>query len=229
MSILVIGAAGFVGKRLVSALAEAGHPVIAGLRRSNPYFASRGIEQRVLDACDAASLATALAGVSQVVNCVMADGATMLASTRLLVEQAEKAGCRRLVHFSSTAVYGNREGLISEQTATGGEVDAYGAAKIACEAAVLGSTLEAVILRPALIHGPGSRQWTDRIARLLQQRRLGDLGAAGDGFCNLIYIDDVIGAAIAGLTRPEAAKRQFNLAEPSPPSCQPRDTSSSST
>ncbi|CAN1503291.1 WcaG Nucleoside-diphosphate-sugar epimerases [Rhabdaerophilaceae bacterium] len=217
MTTLILGASGFVGQRLLVALAKSGEPVIAALRRPQAGLAAMGVEQRVVDACDPVSLAAAVAGVQNVVNCVMADAATMVASTRLLVEVAGQAGCQRLVHFSSTAVYADREGVISEANAPGGATDAYGAAKIDCETAVRAATFETVILRPALIYGPGSTQWTDRIGRLLLQRRLGDLGPAGDGVCNLIYIDDVVSAAMSALQRPEAAGRSFNLAEPAPP------------
>ena len=42
--------------------------------------------------------------------------------------------------------------------------------------------LDAAILRPALVYGRGSALWSERVARLLRAGRLGDLGAAGDGF-----------------------------------------------
>ena len=75
----------------------------------------------------------------------------------------------------------------------------------------------ATILRPGIVYGPGGQQWIGRIGRLLRAGRLGDLGAPGDGFCNLIYADDVGTAAIAALTKPAAAGEAFNLAEPDPP------------
>ena len=58
---------------------------------------------------------------------------------------------------------------------------------------------DAVILRPTCVFGPGSTQWTTRIARLLKARRIGDLGSAGDGGCNLAFIDDVVAAVLAAL------------------------------
>jgi len=75
---------------------------------------------------------------------------------------------------------------------------------------------DAVILRPGCVHGPGSDQWTARIGRLLASRRIGDLGAAGDGICNLTYIDDLVAAIIAALHRPQLAGQVYNIADPEP-------------
>jgi nucleoside-diphosphate-sugar epimerase len=66
-------------------------------------------------------------------------------------------------------------------------------------------------LRPSCIYGPGSEQWTRRIGRLLLGRRIGDLGPAGDGCCNLIYIDDMINAVLQALIRPGLAGEVFNV------------------
>lgn len=215
MSILVAGAGGFVGRRLVEKLHAEGRPVIAGVRKPRDGFARLGIEQRVFDAEKPETLAPALAGVTHVVNCIMGSPAVMVGSTRNLLDASIKAGVQRFVHFSSIAVFGNAEGEIDDDFPVGQNVDAYGQAKIDCEHLVRKAQqegLRTVILRPALIYGPGSEQWTARIARLLRWSRLGDLGAAGDGICNLIHVDDVVAAAIAALDRPEAANRAFNLA-----------------
>jgi nucleoside-diphosphate-sugar epimerase len=49
------------------------------------------------------------------------------------------------------------------------------------------------------------------------QRRIGDLGALGDGCCNLVYVDDVVAAVLASLRLSGEMQRTFNLAAPSPP------------
>ncbi|MGL5446941.1 MAG: NAD-dependent epimerase/dehydratase family protein [Rhabdaerophilum sp.] len=220
MKILVLGASGFVGSRLVKALSERGDiTVVAGLRRERSDFQASGVEQRLIEATDAASLRAGLQGVTHVINCVMGSNAAMVAATKLLCETMPVAGCKRLVHFSSTAVFGSVDGLINNDTPFGSDVDAYGQAKIECENLVRAAKgFETVILRPALIHGPGAEQWTARIGRLLRWRRLGDLGAAGDGLCNLVLIDDVVQAAILALHVEAANRKAFNLADPNPPS-----------
>jgi 2-alkyl-3-oxoalkanoate reductase len=69
----------------------------------------------------------------------------------------------------------------------------------------------AVILRPTCVFGPGSTQWTTRLARLLMAHRIGDLGSAGDGCCNLAFIDDVVTGIVAALDAPDISGRAFNV------------------
>jgi 2-alkyl-3-oxoalkanoate reductase len=221
MTILVAGAAGFVGRRLVEKLQARGEKVIAGVRTKRDRFERLGVEQRVFDAGDPVAVKAAMDGITEVINCVMGSAETMVAATRVLLAEARESRVRRFVHFSSIAVFGNAEGEIGDEHLQGQNVDAYGQAKIDCEGLVRAAQkagLATVILRPGLIYGPGSEQWTARIGRLLQAGRLGDLGAEGDGTCNLVYLDDVADAAIAALSAPTAAGKAFNLALANAPS-----------
>ena len=74
-----------------------------------------------------------------------------------------------------------------------------------------------MVFRPGCVFGPRSTQWSIRFARLLLARRLGDLGAAGDGGCNLVHVSDVAAAAVRALERPETDGLVFNLSTPDPP------------
>jgi nucleoside-diphosphate-sugar epimerase len=215
-SVLVLGANGFVGRRVVQRLLTTpGFTPIAAARKAS----AAGVETRICDATDPASVAAAIAGCRYAVNCVAGDPATMLAATRNLCAAASGAGVRRVVHLSSMAVYGAATGLVDEAHPLDGGSGWYGQAKVACEAMMADFTKaggEAVILRPGCIHGPHSDQWTVRIGHMLQQHRIGDLGAAGDGICNLVYIDDVAAAVLAALERPGVAGEAFNLGDPDP-------------
>lgn len=214
--VIVLGANGFVGRRVVQFLLDApGVRPVAASRRA-PAKAVPGVEVRLCDAIDTASVAAAAAGCAYAVNCVAGDAETMLAATRNL---CAVPGMRRIVHLSSMAVYGPATGLVDEAHPLDAGGGWYGKAKIACEAMLdtfTASGGEGVILRPGCIHGPQSEQWTARIGRLLRHKRIGDLGAAGDGLCNLIYVDDVASAVIAALHRPGVAGQAFNLADPQP-------------
>jgi nucleoside-diphosphate-sugar epimerase len=70
----------------------------------------------------------------------------------------------------------------------------------------------AVILRPGIVYGARSPWWSDRIARLLCAGRLGDLGAGGEGFSNLVHVEDVAAAALQALRLPGIEGQTFNLA-----------------
>jgi len=203
--ILVLGGDGFIGSHVVSALAGSGWaiPIAAGRRAR---AAAPGTERIQLDATDSEALKQALDGVAGVVDCVAGAGMTEVARTLF----SSGAGIP-VVHFSSMAVYGSATGTITEDAPLKADLGAYSEAKAEAEA-LAASCPQAVILRPGCVYGPGSAQWSLRIARLLRARRIGDLGAGGDGCSNLVHVVDVAAAALAGLRTPAAAGRAYNLA-----------------
>jgi len=218
--VLVLGARGFVGRELVRRLAATeGLRPIAAARRPPPPGEAGGVEWRACDARDPAAVARAMAGAAYAVNCVAGDGDSMVAATRNLCQAAAAGGARRIVHLSSMAVYGAATGLVDEARPLDSAIGGYTRAKVASELVTrefVAAGGDAVILRPGCIHGPRGEQWTARIGRLLRQRRIGDLGAEGDGVCNLVPVDDVAAAVIAALRQPGIAGEAFNLGDPDP-------------
>jgi len=206
--VLVLGASGFIGTRLVAALS-------AGTAY-RPIAASRhpGAKGITVDATDPVALRTALRGVDRVVNCIAGSDRVMIQAAQALCDAARAAPPGRIVHLSSMAVYGAATGLVREDHPAVPSVSGYGQAKIESERIIrkyVHNGGDAVILRPTCVFGPGSTQWTTRLTRLLQAGRIGDLGPAGDGCCNLADIDDVVAAIIHALEAPEAAGRTFNV------------------
>lgn len=218
MKVLVLGASGYIGKRLVQALSKSGwaEPVAAARR---PLPGVRGVQ---LDATDAGALEQAMRGVDAVVNCVAGSARAIADGAVALVQAASASGCRRIVHFSSMSVYGELEGDVTEEAPKDSSIGWYARAKNEAEDAMAGfaaSGGSAVVLRPGCVWGPASELWVGRIARLLQSHRLGDLGAAGDGWTNLVHVDDVCSAALAALQQQpvEGPPRAYNLAAPDSP------------
>jgi 2-alkyl-3-oxoalkanoate reductase len=214
--ILVLGANGFIGRKLLTALraADWASPV-AGVRVSPPA-PQEGVEYRTVDATDEAAVAGALIGADAVVNCVAGKAIAISQSARAIFSAASRAATAPLVvHLSTMSVYGNATGLIDESAALSDELGPYAGAKIEAERAAAGYP-RCLILRPGCVYGPGSPQWSGRIADFLMARRLGDLGANGDGFCNLVHVDDVVGAIIQCL-RSDLGSATFNLSTPAPP------------
>jgi nucleoside-diphosphate-sugar epimerase len=215
--VLIIGAAGFIGRRVVGALAGSdwASPIACIHRVPRPDQAN--IRQVKLDATDSASMTAALRGIDAVVNCLAGDASAITASTRVLFATAANASPTPLiVHLSSMAVYGSTSGDVSEDAPLRGDLGPYSSAKVEAEA-IAGSYAKRVILRPGIVYGPQSEQWSGRIGQWLFAHRVGDLGAAGDGYCNLVHVDDVVAAIVSSLRRPEAAGAAFNLALPEPP------------
>ena len=207
--ILVLGGNGFIGSRIVAALAATDW--------AEPIAASRHGSGLRLDAARPAALAAALDGIDAVVNAIVAPPATMVAATEALVAAATARPVPPLlIQFSSMSVYGPVEGRVDESTPLDGCLSLYAAAKVAIETRTRRYP-RAVIFRPGCVYGPGGKQWSERIARLLCTRRIGDLGAGGDGIANLVLIDDVVTATLAALTRPTVEGAVFNLAMADPP------------
>ena len=86
--------------------------------------------------------------------------------TRNLMLAARDAGVRRVVHYSSLAVYGNRHHRGTDESAPYRCGDTYTDAKIDSERAVIEfaerGELEAVSLRPGFVYGPGDRTLVPR-------------------------------------------------------------------
>jgi nucleoside-diphosphate-sugar epimerase len=214
--ILVLGANGFIGGEVVTGLASSGWATpILGVRR--PSARSDQFEQRIVEATGVDSVAAAMREVTGVVNCVAGDAQTIVAGTKALFEAAARVTpAPRIMHLSTMSVYGSADGLIDEAATLRGDLGPYSEAKVTAEATA-SAYPHAVIFRPGCVFGPGSEQWTIRIARLLLAHRLGDLGAAGDGFCNLVHVGDVVAAILRALNEPGADGRAFNLSIPQPP------------
>jgi nucleoside-diphosphate-sugar epimerase len=198
--ILILGAENFIGKRVAAML---------------PPFAS-SVRRRV-DPADPASIATALEGVGAVVNCQTGAPSSIIANTRALFTALDRSGATPLVvHVSSMTVYGSAIGDVDEASALPDDLGPYARAHADAEA-LAAVYARSVILRPGCEYGSGCDAWSGRIARLLQAHRIGDLGAGGDGVCNLLHLDDLAHAVLLSLKSPQAVGRFYNLAMSDPP------------
>jgi nucleoside-diphosphate-sugar epimerase len=196
------------------------------------YGAGSPLGRRVLDALRANSdthaltadslereaLRAAVREADVVINTTMGTAAAIsLAANRLFDALRAAAPAKRLVHVSSMTVYGSAIGRCNETTLPVGAIGKYAAAHIAAETGAR-SFSQSVILRPGCEYGPGCEAWSGRVAAWLVHRRIGDLGAGGDGCCNLVFIEDLVRAVLAAVRAPAAAGRAFNIAMAGQPS-----------
>lgn len=217
MRVLVLGASGHVGRRLADLLAVTPWAVPVRAGRS-----SLGAESLRVDSCDLHGLTRALQGMDAVVNCVAGSARAIADGSRILVEAALAAACPRIVHLSTMSVYGPAEGLLDESAPLDPSLGWYARAKCEAEAQVENFVQrggQALVFRPGCIYGPGSKLWVGRTAQWLHARRLGDLGIAGDGWSNLVHVDDVCHALMRALRLPLEPGEcpVFNLAAPDSP------------
>ncbi len=222
MKVLVLGATGYIGTRLIAWLQADGRWQALGAAR----HAGAGL--LCLDARDAVRLTQALRGMDAVVNCVAGSAAAIADGARALAVAVQAAQVPAVIHVSSMAVYGDRQGPVDETCAPGRPRGWYARAKLQAEETMAalaqatagpGDGTRVTVLRPGCVWGPGSALWVGRIARWLAQGRLGDLGAAGDGWSHGVFVDDVCQAILRALQQPPApgAPRILNLAAPDSP------------
>jgi len=211
--ILVTGGTGFVGPKVVRALGDDDRPVRCLVRDpsagSAELLAAWGCELVQGEMADAASLRRAVEGCEAVVHLVaIRQGReeqfrrVMEQGTRDLVEAAKEAGVRRFVLMSALGTSAETKDLVP-----------YYHAKWEMEQAVTASGLEYVIFRPSFIFGRdgGILATFKRLARLTPVTPV-----IGSGRQRLqpIWVDDVGTYFAAGVDKPEAAGRIFELGGP---------------
>lgn len=204
--VLVTGAGGFVGGRLVDLLLREGVATAALVRTGleSPRLQALGCATYRGDVTLPETLPAAVRGCTALVHCAVG-GADLEESRRVnvagtvsLLRAFAEAGGRRVVHVSSVAVHGTQglPDLVTEDEPVVKEGSPYEMSKAEGEVAALqvGGELglEVVVIRPTLIYGPGSRQWT---LGLLERVRYDSVRLidGGLGTANLIYIDDLCG------------------------------------
>jgi nucleoside-diphosphate-sugar epimerase len=225
VQVLVTGVTGFTGGHLARALAVGGHAVRALVRRPDVEDSLRldGLEPVVGDLRDRAAMARAVKGVEVVYNiaaiyrqasATQADyNAVNALAVGALVEEAARAGVRRVVHCSTVGVHGDIAHPPANEDAPLRPGDAYQRSKLAGERiardAAARQGVEIVIARPSGIYGPGDR----RLLKLFRQvvRRFPTLGR-GEIYYHVTYIDDLVsGLQLCG-QHPAAAGRTYILA-----------------
>ncbi len=211
--VLVIGASGFLGARLVERLAmECGAHVRVLVRRvMGAVTISRfPVQIAVGDVTNAADVRAAMDGCRVVFNCAKGRGGDPLQrravdvdAPRIVVEAAAAAGAR-VVHVSTMAVYDRpSDGDFDERSPAVPPGDAYADNKLAGERAALeaGSRLGApvTVVQPTAIYGPHAGVYGVEILEAMQTNRL-ILVDGGVGICNAVYVDDAVTGLLLAAT-----------------------------
>ena len=228
--ILVTGAAGLIGGRLVSRLAAEGVDVIATDRRAAE--APPGVRWVTVDLMDGPALTSLMrdARVRAVVHAGAISGpmvaagdphqvmAVNVGGALNIAEASLRAGVERLVALSSAGVYGIQatHDPVCEDAPLNA-TDIYGASKIAAETVLRAYRhdhgLPAIALRPSSVYGPG-RTTACFIRDMIDHSRRGEpLALARAGVCRrqFVHVDDVIAAILGALCAPRLDDFAFNV------------------
>ena len=232
---LVTGATGALGPSVVRACLAEGWSVRALARSRPPDGLLAGeVELIQADLADANALASAMAGVETVFHLaaklhipnpspeLRADYASVnIDGTRAVVEAARAAGARRLVFFSTIAVYGpSRNGAMDETTVPKPDTT-YGETKLAAERIVLDDAGQAAgppatILRLAAVYGPRVRGNYRRLLHALARGRFVPIGP-GTNRRTLVHEEDAARAAVLAARHPDGAGEIFNVTDGASP------------
>ncbi len=211
MTVLVTGATGFVGPKIVHTLRAQGHEVRALVRAPEraSHLRALGVELAAGDITDPASLQAAVTGCTQVVHLVaILQGSTadfervMTQGTKDLVAAAKGAGVERFVLMSA----------LGTSESSGATVPYY-AAKWEEEQIVAGSGLEHVVFRPSFIFGRGGGALRTFMKQVRYSPVVTVIGA-GLQRSQPIWVDDVAEYFARAIDAPEAANRIFELGGP---------------
>ena len=230
-NILLTGATGFVGKRLLSMLKEQGHHCRAAVRRPSSTVDVH-TESVVIGEIDAQTdWRKAIEGMDVVVHLaarvhIMHDQADNplvefrrinLEGTRSLAEAAVKAGVKRFVYISSIKVNGEAtEGKAFTPQDIPSPSDPYAITKWEAEKALQeisqASGLEVVIVRPPLVYGPGVKANFLSLIKLVRKRI--PLPLAGiKNKRSLVSLDNLASLLMSCCVHPAAAGHVFLAAD----------------
>ena len=223
MRVLVLGASGFIGTRVVDYLVHVKKVQVRAVVRDYRKairIARHDIEIIKAPIDDMSSEAMA-ENCDAVISCIHPFGApneksAAIDSCNKSIRLSQRTRTRRFVYLSSAAVYGMRSGAVNEESQPCPD-NVYIQAKLCCEKIITkahkSGTIRGVILRPAIVYGPFSRSWT---IHPVEQMRKGELmiplNAAGN--CNAVHIDDVACAAGEAAVTGSADGMIINLTGP---------------
>jgi len=226
VEILVTGANGFLGRHLVAALQERRERVRALVlpTEETTWLRARDVAVSVGDIRCAESLREPLRGVAGVFHLAGMMGvwrpladykAVNVAGTENVCRAALAAGVSRLVHVSSSIVYGlDRGTVVREGSPLVPFRDPYALTKAEgdrlVQRMIARDNLPAVVVRPDQFFGPGDRLHFGQLADRLRAGR-GIVVGSGRNALPLVYVTDVVQGLLRAFDRDGALGQAYNI------------------
>lgn len=223
LRVVVTGSAGMLGGHLARRLVLDGHDVLGvDLRpQADPLLAAG---HRIGDVRDLPLMTEAMTRADAVVHCAGALPSypadqiheLIVGGTRTVLEAGRRAGVERLVHISSTAVYGLPALVPTPEDHPRAPVDPYTRAKTAAEELAEKYRADGMcvpILRPKTFLGPGRMGLFAMLFEWAEEGRDFPVLGSGDKRIQMFAIEDLVDAVAIVLDAPAAvADDTYNLA-----------------
>ena len=223
--VLVTGATGFTGQRLVEKLLFAGASVRAIARASSNREIlgdATKVEWFVGDVFDPDTVARAAEGVHHIFHVAACFREAKygdeqywnvhVKSTQLLAEAASRnPDFRRFIHVSTMGVHGHIEHPPGDESSPFAPGDIYQRTKLEAEQWLIDfsarENLPYTIIRPTAIYGPGDR----RLLKIFRMAAKPVFVLLGPGKClyHLVHVDDLADAMLVAATHPAALGEAF--------------------
>ncbi|MCE7990472.1 MAG: NAD-dependent epimerase/dehydratase family protein [Roseivirga sp.] len=231
MKILVTGATGFLGFRIVEKLAGEGINVVAAGRKiaDNHYVDNSNVVYK-LGSLEDDQYVASLFGTKpeMVINCASLSSPwgkyetyyqSNVLSQKNLINESKKAGVIRFIYISSPTIYYRHKhvlGVKESDLLPSSPVNNYAKTKLEAEVLLKTSGLNYITLRPRALIGRGD---TVIMPRLIRAYREGKLRVIGDGqnLADLTCVGNVVLAVECAMKAPhEALGKAYNISNGSP-------------
>jgi len=225
-AVLVTGATGFIGRRLVMSLCKEGASIKVLVRtaqsKDTPWLRQGTCQTQVVadlmdphlpsHICDQVDTVLHLAGYAHAENAndpreASIHWQTTVEATRALLAQAAHSGVKRFVIVSSVKAMGERSDSMLDETSSSAPLTAYGKAKRAAEKLVLAAGLahgmHVCVLRLPLVYGPGGKGNLSRMISAIDRGRFPPIPYTGNRR-SMVHVDDVVQALLLAAKKSEA-------------------------
>jgi uncharacterized protein YbjT (DUF2867 family) len=206
-TVLLLGATGFIGRRLLEVLLDAGYDVVCGVRDASAVSRGRAVAVDFMHDHDEADWLPRLAGIDYVINAVgilresrrATFDALHVAAPVALFRASARAGVRKIVQISAL---GADEAAVSR----------YHVSKKRADDALSALAVPWVIVQPSLVFGVGG----ESAALFMRLAALPVIPVPGDGSQQVqpVHIDDLTAAILRLLISDDHDRRRIAAVGP---------------